>query len=122
MGLQPRVRETLIATIANGASLSDGILFEGSVLVGIRMPATWDAANLTFQGSMNDEDYLNIHDSAGNEEEFTVAAASTHISIEASDTASWRWIKVRSGTSGTPVNQDTGADPRLIELIVRRIS
>ena len=120
MPLQQRARETLIATIANGASLSDGILLEGSVLVGIRMCATWDAANLTFQGSMNDEDYLNIYDSAGNEEVFT-AAASRQISIEASDTAGWRWVKVRSGTSGTPVAQDTGEDPRLIELIVRKI-
>ncbi len=121
MPLQQRARETLIATIANGASLSDGICLEGSVLVGIRMCATWDAANLTFQMSMNDEDYLNAYDSAGNEEVYTVSAASTYISIDPSETAGWRWIKVRSGTSGTPVAQATGEDPRLIELIVRRI-
>lgn len=121
MPLQQRVRETLIATIANGASLSDGICLEGSVLVGIRMCAVWDAASLTFQVSMNDEDYINAYDSGGNEEAYTVTAVSTHISVNPHETASWRWIKVRSGTAAVPVAQATGEDPRLIELIVRKI-
>ena len=121
MSLQPRTRETLIATIANGASLSDGICVEGSILVGIIMPGVWDAANLTFQVSMNDEGYINAYDSAGEEETFTVTAVSTYIGINPNLTAGWRWIKVRSGTAAVPVAQATGEDPRLIELIARRI-
>ena len=114
------VRNTVIATIANGAAVSDHVNLEGSVLVGIRMPAVWDAANLTFQVSMDDVTYLDAYSSAGAEHVIT-AAASRHIWLDPSAFASYRWLIVRSGTTGTPVDQTTGADPRLIELITRGI-
>lgn len=119
---QAQNRNVQTATIANAASLSDAVYLHGEVLVGIRMPAVWDAANLTFQVSMDDVTYLNANTPAGAEHVVTVAAASTHIHVDPTDFAGYRWIKVRSGTSGTPVAQDTGQDDRLIELITRGIS
>ena len=114
------VRNTVIATIANNASVSDHVNLEGSVLVGIRMPAVWDAANLTFQVSMDDVTYLDAYSGAGAEHVIT-AAASVHIWVDPSSFAGYRWLIVRSGTTGTPVDQTTGVDDRLIELITRGI-
>jgi pectate lyase len=85
------------------------------------MPAVWDAANLTFQVSMDNVTYLNAYDVTGAEEVVTVTAASTHIWVHPNDLAGYRWVKVRSGTSGLPVVQDTGDDPRLLELITRGV-
>jgi len=106
------------ATIANGASLSDAINLRGEVLVGIEMPAAWTAANLTFQASMDNATYLNVYSAAGAELVVT-AAASQFIWVDPSNFAGCRWIKVRSGTSGTPVNQ--GAE-RLVGLVSRGIA
>ena len=118
---QAENRTIVVATIANGASLSDAVNLRGEVLVGIRMPAVWDAANLTFQVSMDNVTYLNAYDILGAEEVVTVTAASTHIWVHPDDLAGWRWVKVRSGTVALPVAQDTGEDPRLLELITRGV-
>ena len=118
---QAQNRNEQTATIANAASLSDAVYLHGEVLVGIRMPAVWDAANLTFQVSMDDVTYLNAYSQVGAEHVVT-AAASRHIWVDPTDFAGYRWIKVRSGTAGTPVVQDTGQDDRLIILVTRGIA
>ena len=118
---QAQNRNVQTATIVQDASLSDAVYLHGEVLVGIRMPAVWDAANLTFQVSMDDVTYLNAYSSAGAEHVVT-AAASLHIWVDPSAFAGYRWLKVRSGTAGTPVAQSTGEDSRLIELVTRGIA
>ena len=118
---QPQNRHAKTATIVNAASLSDAVYLHGEVLVGIRMPAVWDAANLTFQVSMDDVTYLNAYSQAGAEHVVTVTGVDTHIWVDPTDFASYRWIRVRSGTAGTPVVQDTEGD-REITLITRGIA
>jgi hypothetical protein len=118
---QVECRNIVIATIANGAALSDAVNLRGEVLVGVRMSAVWDAANLTFQASMDDVTYMDAYSGAGAEHVVTVAGAGVHIWVDPSNFAGYRWLKVRSGTTGTPVNQTTGADPRVLELITRGI-
>ncbi len=105
--MQPKVK---IVTIANGAALGASFIGDGR-LVAIQMPAAWTAANLTFQGSMDGVTYADMYDATGTEVT-VVAAASTYILLADLKAA---WIKVRSGTTGTPVNQ--GAD-RVILLYV----
>jgi len=119
--MQAQNREEVVATIADGAALSDGVYCEGGVIVGIIMPAVWDAAVITFQVSMDDVTYLDSYSAAGAEHTLTVAA-SQHIWLDPSQFASYRWVKVRSGTTGAPVNQTTGADDKLVTLIVRGIN
>ena len=119
---QAQNRNQHTATIANGASLSDAVYLHGEVLVGIRTPAVWDAANLTFQVSMDDVTYLDAYSQAGAEHVVTVTGVDTHIWVDPSAFAGYRWIMVRSGTTGTPVVQDTGEDARLIYLITRGIA
>jgi hypothetical protein len=56
---------TQSANIAINASLSGAVNIGEKVAVGILMPAAWDAANLTFQGSVDGAAFSNIYDSSG---------------------------------------------------------
>ena len=106
------------ATIANGASLSDAmVLPPAEYLCGIVMPAAWTAANLTFQVSEDGVTYNNLYDQDGNEITAT-AAASRYIVMTPENFWGQHWIKVRSGTAGTPVNQGAA---RTVKLVTRAI-
>lgn len=97
-------------TILSGQSLSDALDLKGRILTGVFLPAAWTAANLTFQASPDGGTYYDAWDQAL---EITVsAAASRFVAIDAQLFLGVRFLKVRSGTSGTPVAQ--GADRALI--------
>ena len=94
----------LTATIANGASLSDALTLNGGRLTVIEMSAAWTAAALTFQASMDGTNYFNVYDDNGNEVYVIVdASRRVHIDIEALNQQ--KYIKLRSGTSVTAINQ-----------------
>lgn len=99
----PNRNETATATILSGASLSDAIDLSGRNLTGILLPATWTTADLTFSVSLDGTTYADLHDAAG--EYVAVAAASVFIGLNIAALMGFRYLKVRSGTSGTPVNQ-----------------
>jgi hypothetical protein len=91
-------------TISNGQSLSPAIDLGTARLARIGMPASWTTANLTFQSSTDNVTYRDLYDAYGNE--YTVqAAAGRSILINLADFLSIRYLKIRSGTSGTSVNQ-----------------
>lgn len=92
------------ATIANGASLSDAVDLQGCRAVAIRMPAAWTTAVLTFQGSEDDSNYADVYTAGGVELQYA-AAASRWIILEPQHFLGIRYLKIRSGTSGTPANQ-----------------
>lgn len=105
------------ATISNGTSLSGAVdLGAGARLAGIQMPSAWTSASLTFQVSADGITYVNKFDNFGNE--ITVpsasAAAGNGFNLTPGDWDGIRYVKVRSGTSGSAVNQ--GAD-RALTLI-----
>jgi len=113
-GVDPTV---ITATINSGASLSAAIELKGEALIGIIIPASWTTANLTFQGSVDGTNYSNIYDDLGTE--VTVqASASRHIRLIPTNWIGYTHIKLRSGTSGTPVNQ---AAARTITLVTRAV-
>lgn len=113
---------TQTAVIAESGNLSGamdlGVVNYDSGILAIDMPAAWTAANLTFQASADDNTYDNVYDSDGNE--LTVSAAADRYIVltegERSMLRGVRFLKVRSGTSGTPVAQDA---ERSILLVVR---
>jgi hypothetical protein len=94
------------ATIANGESLSDAIILDEGFLVGLILPATWTTANLTLQaaGENDESTFQNVYDQAGTEVTIT-AAASRYVILEPAKFAGIKKLKIRSGTSGTPVAQ-----------------
>lgn len=103
---------TTTATIENGASLSDAIDCSLGRLAHIEMPASWTTANLTLQASdALDGTYNNLYDSFGTEYAI-IAAASRSIIVPLADFLGVRYLKVRSGTAGTPVNQ--GAEREIV--------
>jgi hypothetical protein len=99
--------------IANGTSLSAEVDLGANVLVGIAMPAAWTAASLTFQVSPDGGvTWLELQ-SISAVISYTVAAGQ-FIAVDPAALRGFNALKVRSGTSGTPVAQ--GAD-RTLTLI-----
>jgi len=110
------LRETVTASIASSGNLSAAVDLSGLVAVGIQMPAAWDTANLTFQGSPDGVTYTNVYKDGA--EYVVVAAISQWLILEPADFAGIRYLKVRSGTSGTPVTQTAA---RTLKLTVRPV-
>lgn len=101
-------------TIASGTSLSAATDLGPYRVFAIVPPTSWTAASLTFQGSSNGVDFYDLFDDTGTEISVTVTASKYIILTAPVKLLGLRWLKVRSGTTGTPVNQ--GAD-RIVKLI-----
>jgi hypothetical protein len=96
----------LTATIASGASLSSEVRVPGGkAVVAILMPATWTTANLTFSVSFDGATYQNLYDDLGSEVTVVAATGDRVIRLMPSEWWAAPFFKLRSGTSGTPVNQ-----------------
>src|SRR5690242_19694846 len=94
---------TAQATIASGGSLSPSIDLSDARPVRIVMPSGWDAANLTLQTSLDNVTFNNVYDEFGSEVTIVAAASRAIILDPAKYFALGRYLKLRSGTSGTPV-------------------
>lgn len=95
------------ATIASGASESSVIDMTMLQISAILMPSAWTTANLTVLVSDSPTGtFVPLYDDEGNEVTLT-AAASRMIAVNkyALPMASQTYIKLRSGTAATPVNQ-----------------
>lgn len=101
------------AVIAESESLSEMIHLHGLSLFALQMPAAWTAADITFQGSWDGTTFADVYDETG--AEVTVdAAADRFIVLDPAKFIGLQRLKIRSGTSGTPVAQDAA---RTIQLI-----
>lgn len=105
-------------TIDTSTHLSASIDIAHWTPVGMMMPAAWTAANLTFQVAYDNSDFGNMYDAAGGEVTVT-ADTDIYIAIDPIDFAGCQYLKVRSGTSGTPVAQ---AAVRTLQIILKNIS
>lgn len=104
----------LTATIANGQSLSGAVHIGTGTLIGIQLPVFTSAA-LSFQGSADGVTYVEVVDASANAVGYTASTGSIYIKAPA-DLVGVPYLKVRSGTSGSPVNQGAA---RTITLIVK---
>lgn len=105
---------TFSLTIANGTSLSPSLSLGALRMVGIVLPSSWTTANLTFQMSPDGgTTWVEVQDGAGNAVSVT-AAANIFAQVNPQTWMGINQIKIRSGTSGVPVNQ--GAD-RVLTII-----
>lgn len=108
--------------IENGTAVSGEVDVRQLLVCGIYMPSSWTTADLTFQVADTNADgdagtYVDFYTDDGSE--YTVqAAASRYISIDPNRFAGVAWLKVRSGTTGTPVNQDADRTVKLVCLPV----
>lgn len=105
-------------TIASGQSLSPQVDTGGRRLAAIKVPAAWTAAALTFQASVDaGVTWGDLYDDSGNEVSLAITAGRM-IALDALAMvlSPFRYLKLRSGTSASPVAQ--GAD-RAIGYSVR---
>lgn len=104
--------------ILSGTAVSDGtLLLGGRVVVGVFMPAAWTTAGLSFQAApVPGGTYVPIVDTSGSEVTYTVGV-STYVAIDPTSFLGVNHLKLRSGTSGTPVNQT--ADRTLTLMLAR---
>lgn len=106
--------------IADNASLSGGVYVANFLLMKLIVPSDWVTATVvTFQAALEAEgetpSYLNVYEDDGTEYQVTVAA-SRHVILDPAKFAGIRWMKIRSGTSGSAVNQtaDDGVQLQVI--------
>lgn len=110
----PRIG-TANAAIASGGSLSEAIDLAGCSMTAIIVPNGWTAANLTFQVSADDQTFYNLYTSTGAEYSVTVPVTTgCAITLNPLDFECFRFLKVRSGTAGVPVNQGAAQNLTII--------
>ena len=101
-----RLAEPLDVVISDGTSLSAATSLAGRILVGIYIPASWTAANISFQAANNVADtFVDVYNTSGSEFLLTGAASSVYLPVDPINFYGVNAIKVRSGTTATPVNQ-----------------
>lgn len=99
-------------TIASGASLSGGRSLGPTTLMGILLPASFTGTSITFQVSRDGDTWGNLYD---NDAEVShTAAGGIAITVNAFTFTPWSFVKIRSGTAGSPT---TEAAPRSIVLV-----
>lgn len=102
-------------TIAASTSLSAGVFVGGGRHMAIEMPSGWTAALITFQGSKDGVTWQNIYNDSGVEVSATVTAGTgCALDVAALSLAPWPWLKIRSGTSASAVNQEAARTLYLI--------
>jgi hypothetical protein len=103
-----------VATISSGTTQSNIIsIKDGTRIVGLYMPAGWDAAALTILGSIDGTTFFPVFDSAGTEISFNVAS-SRFINFGTTFPNSLRFFRLRSGVIALPVTQTV---TRLLTLL-----
>lgn len=100
---------SLLATIAAGASLSDVITLSKANVIAIQVPAGWTSASMTFSVSADGITYSDLFDQAGNEYILPVVAGKYFGGLDVLIMGSFNYMRIRSGTSASPVNQTSGA-------------
>ncbi len=102
----------LEVTIPSGTALTGTERIDGYKIVAIQMPSAWTAAALTFQAKAREgADLAELYD--GNTVRSETVAVDRYIQLATPIQA--QSVRVRSGTSGTPVNQ---AADRILTLFL----
>lgn len=99
------VAQRLDVTITDGTSISSAISLKGRLPVLLIVPASWTTAAMTFQVcSTIDGTFVDLYNTSGSELSASVAS-SRAVALNPVDWWGVHFVKFRSGTSGTPVNQ-----------------
>jgi hypothetical protein len=122
--------EKMDVTIANGAAISGAIQVADSNVVGLLLPAAWTAAGIAFHVSYDGTTYvqLMVEDKMAAPpyglDEYEILAAdvpiaeSVYIPLDPAIFLGVLYLKVRSQTAGTPVNQGAA---RTLGVMVRNL-
>ena len=118
--LPPKDRVEVV-TIESGDSLQQGYI-DGTErrVVAIAMPAAWTTAGITILSTPGIPKtglptWYPVYDSSGSEMEIS-AAAGRWVVLDPRDTASFRFVRLRSGTAAAAVDQ---AADREVTVVMR---
>lgn len=101
----PQVSYKNVPIPAGASGISGDVDLGPYRLGGIAIPSSWiTATSITFQASADGTNWYNLFDEVGTEISIGVAA-SRLARLSLADWLSLRWLRLRSGTSGAPVNQ-----------------
>jgi hypothetical protein len=118
----PFLQTQVNAFIASGTALSAEVDIGGMTLVGIFVPAAWVTAGISFQGTIDGSTFGELVDQTNTA--ITVPSitggAALFVALDPAKFRAVRALKVRSGTSGTPVNQ-TAAGGVTLKLLTRPV-
>lgn len=113
----PSPDTTQSVTIPSGSAVSGPAYLGHGELCALTYPTSWTTADLTLQTSLDGVTYQDAYNEAGTEITIKAGAARNVALIVPIRGA--LWLKLRSGSSGSPTNQ--GAD-RIIGLLVRKLA
>jgi len=105
-------------TIANTASVSDGLYLEGRIPVALGLPAAWTAAGITFQVSLDRmASWLDLYGLDGLEVTIATPAVDCCYALAAEQFLGATHLRIRSGDSAGPIAQ--GAE-RILTLMAAK--
>lgn len=119
--LTPEARTHKTAAIAAGASVSDTLDLTTTALLGLIMPAAWTAAALTVEVSADGTTFTGLayNDAATQCNSIASPVAGSAYALNLSGLLPYRYVRLRSGTTASPVNQ---AAERSITVITRPLA
>lgn len=112
---RPSEVTTVDVVISSGQSLSAAANLGGLHAMGIIMPSAWTAASLSFQACADSVTFVDLYSEFGTEVVIP-AGVSRFLAFAPSLFLAFNGLKVRSGTTGTPVNQ---AADRTLKIVAR---
>jgi len=116
------IRSTTTATIANGASVSGTVDLTDTSLLGFIAPAAWTTAELNIEVSVDNTNWVTagvLDGSRSNVSRWSAVTAGAAYSVDVVNMLPYRFVRFRSGTAASPVNQ--GAD-RAFTVITRPLA
>ena len=107
LGMYPASeRLTATATIANAASVSGTVDLTGTALLGFVMPAAWTTAALNIDVSPDNVAWSSPYDTTpAAVSSIATPVVSAAYAVDMTAMLPWRFIRFRSGTAASPVNQ-----------------
>jgi len=101
---------------AAGASLSPAIDLGALRITAIQFPAGWEGSDVSFQASADGATFEDLYNQYGNE--VFCKAGQRYVALDPATFASVRWLKIRSGLSGSEVPQSAARTLLVIGRIV----
>ena len=100
-------RASQTATIASGGSVSGSIDLMGAAMIGFVTPSAWTSAALTIEVSDDNVNWSSAYDAYGAQVgSIASPIVSSRYAVDMQSLLPWRYVRLRSGTSSTPVVQD----------------
>lgn len=115
-------RSITTATIENGTSISSPIECSNSTMFGFIMPAAWTTAALNLEASTDGTTWVTagLFDSAGGAvSSWAAPTAAAGYTVDIVNMLPWKFVRFRSGTAASAVNQGAA---RVFTVITRPVA